>query len=512
MANIANMAKKFSLLRAIARAAAVVASLSAIAASDAPAFNGPYPTLSVALAAETYEMHDETRTLPGSRTVRLQWATIDPKDPSLDVAPVIAAGGIGRDEPFAAIVARENAVVAVNGTFFNAYDKRDDARYPNGLLYRSGELLYSGVNTALILTADKRPVIRRVAAGVSVTVGTGPNAYTFQPWGVNKDYGDNDDQVVWYTPAFGRTVDFPGSVKAVVRAGKIERLTDAAVTVPADGFVVRIGPSANNRANLLPHLHVGDPVSFRWTAADADTGEPLDVGRWLAAIGAGPKLLSGGAVDLDPKRDGFSDPKITEASGARTFAAVDARGRLMLGTASRATLAELARLLVAIGAKEAMNLDGGASSAFYANGTIRTAPGRNLSNALVVRKLAAPAVQLVIDGRFVPEFRGFIRENATLVPVRPFITALNTEFRWIGETRTAVVRKNGTELRLSAGVPEAVIDGRKVAVVPPPDIVDGRMYAPLRTVAEAWKADVEWNAELYRVSVRISDKNGGNAP
>lgn len=509
---MAKMAKKFAALRAVAPATAVAALLSAIAASDAPVFSSPYMTISVSLAAEMYEVRDETRTLPGGRTIRLQWATIDPKDPSLDVAPAIAAGGIGRDEPFAAIVARENAVVAVNGTFFNAYDKRDDARYPNGLLYRFGELLHSGVNTALILTADKQPVIRRVAAGVSVTVGTGSNAYTFQPWGVNKDYGDNDDQVVWYTPAFGRTIDFPGSVKAVVREGKIERLTYAPVAVPADGYVVRIGPSANNRANLLPHLHTGDPVSFRWTAADADTGEPLDIDRWLAAIGAGPKLVSGGAVDLDPKRDGFSDPKITEASGARTFAAVDARGRLIIGTANRATLAELARLLVAIGAKEAMNLDGGASSAFYAGGTIRTAPDRNLSNALVVRKLAAPAVQLEINGRFVSDFRGFIRENATLVPVRPFITALNAEFRWIGETRTAVVRKNGTELRLSAGLPEAVIDGRRVAVVPPPDIVDNRMYAPLRIVEKAWKADVEWNAELYRVSVRISDENGGNAP
>jgi exopolysaccharide biosynthesis protein len=36
-----------------------------------------------------------------------------------------------------------------------------------------------------------------------------------------------------------------------------------------------------------------------------------------------------------------------------------------------------------LGAQQAMNLDGGASSGLYANGKMLTAPGRKLSNALI---------------------------------------------------------------------------------------------------------------------------------
>jgi exopolysaccharide biosynthesis protein len=43
----------------------------------------------------------------------------------------------------------------------------------------------------------------------------------------------------------------------------------------------------------------------------------------------------------------------------------------------------MADILRKLGAYQAMNLDGGASSGLYCNGQTLTAPGRLLSNALV---------------------------------------------------------------------------------------------------------------------------------
>ena len=58
-------------------------------------------------------------------------------------------------------------------------------------------------------------------------------------------------------------------------------------------------------------------------------------------------------------------------------------GSVMLATVSGATIKEWAAVMQKLGAKQAMNLDGGASSGMYAGGKMLTSPGRLLSNTLV---------------------------------------------------------------------------------------------------------------------------------
>ncbi|MNJ60560.1 hypothetical protein D3C77_563010 [compost metagenome] len=55
----------------------------------------------------------------------------------------------------------------------------------------------------------------------------------------------------------------------------------------------------------------------------------------------------------------------------------------MIATVSGATMKQWADIMKALGAKQAMNLDGGASSAMYGGGKMLTPAGRLLSNTLV---------------------------------------------------------------------------------------------------------------------------------
>ena len=124
---------------------------------------------------------------------------------------------------------------------------------------------------------------------------------------------------------------------------------------------------------------------------------------------AGPLLVAGGEVAYDPAADteGFRaashqfDTDITEGrhpraalglSATRVVAvAVDGRSRVDAGL----TLLELARLMVAIGCEQAINLDGGGSASLVSGSYLRNAPrrgyeqlepgGRPLSTALVFR-------------------------------------------------------------------------------------------------------------------------------
>lgn len=451
-------------------------------------------------------VQETIRVQVNQKQLTLQLVRIRLTDPTLRLEVVTAADGIGHDESFASMVQRTDAVAAVNGTFFNAYEKVEHIRYPNGLLVQDGDLIHSGSNPALVWTWDKTLQFVFLRMGVQVTV-TGPDeakAYTFSPWGVNKYYGDsNKDQVVWYTPEFGSSIDFPGGTKVVIRNGRVTEMTEGGVTVPRDGFVVFIGHSENNRKHLLPHIQVGARVEVKAVAQDYVDGKTLDPGEWLAAIGVGPKLVTGGKVDVDFARDGYSDPKITQQAGQRSFTGVDAEGRLVMGTVGNATIRELAEALVIIGLKEAMNMDGGASSGLYANGNMITVPGRKLSNALVVRRLAQPEVQIELNGRLVTDYVGYINmgTGSTMVPIRPFLEAMGADFDWDGNKRLLTIRRGETTIVMDPDRGVVSINGVTQTLEAPPVLVDGRINIPLRFVAETFGARVEWNSTLFRASV-----------
>eukprot|EP00041_Stephanoeca_diplocostata_P013162 m.227573 g.227573 ORF g.227573 m.227573 type:complete len:273 (-) comp19246_c0_seq2:87-905(-) len=83
-------------------------------------------------------------------------------------------------------------------------------------------------------------------------------------------------------------------------------------------------------------------------------------------------------------RDGASVPPVGGEVAPRTAIGVDSSGRLILFTVDGCekcvtgdqglTLSDLAKMMIAHGAKNAMNLDGGGSTTAYANGTVINNP------------------------------------------------------------------------------------------------------------------------------------------
>ena len=121
---------------------------------------------------------------------------------------------------------------------------------------------------------------------------------------------------------------------------------------------------------------------------------------------AGPLLVAGGAACVAGDPEGFSaaagqfDSDITVGRYPRAALALCGRGRLLAVAAdgrsdddAGLTLAELAEALVALGATQALNLDGGGSTSLVCGGRLRNVPreahgieipgGRPVTTALV---------------------------------------------------------------------------------------------------------------------------------
>lgn len=112
-------------------------------------------------------------------------------------------------------------------------------------------------------------------------------------------------------------------------------------------------------------------------------GQSLEWGRDTGVDGVianQPLLISGGKAVFG----GSGDPK-QGSKGLRSF--VGATGSTgYIGVVHNATVAEVARVLSAMGLQGALNLDSGGSIAFWSGG-YKVGPGRNIPNAvLFVRK------------------------------------------------------------------------------------------------------------------------------
>ncbi|GIP35490.1 stalk domain-containing protein [Paenibacillus sp. J2TS4] len=467
-------------------------------------------TCSVQAAADHSVVYSEKNISYGGKVFTIQYIEVDIKDPALKIKPVIAQGGIGQVEDFQAMIERNGAVAAVNGTFFNAYEKDPGIRYPNGLLIADGQVIHSGKNQSLAIDLNKEAVIEQWDMTLRAHVVQGGiqednQDYTFTVWGVNKYFGiEAIDQVIVYTSDFGhKSIAFPNGSKVVVKNGIITEITEKEVQIPEDGFVIFVGRAEGNIRYLLPNLHVGDKVKLQSTILNVDTQKRSNAAEWLSAIGVGPKLLTAGQVDVDGERDGFTDPKITKSAAARSFVGINQEGKLVMGTTSAATMPQLAGVLLELGVTDAMNMDGGASAALYADGKVVRPAGRLLSNAWIVQKLDKPEVQIFVNGQYVHEYQGFIDGETTMAPFRGIFERMDAEFEWDNETRTLSARKDEIALKLYPDQLTAYVNEEPIILDRAPVILEGHIYIPLRFVVQTLGASVEWDQELYRASITV---------
>jgi hypothetical protein len=309
------------------------------------------------------------------------------------------------------------------------------------------------------------------------------------------------DQVNLYTSDFGKSVSFPNGTKIVVDDKHITQITSNKVNIPTNGQVIFVGNTESNNNYIVGKLHIGDKVELQASVKDA--AQTNDSGSREATIGVGPKLLTKGQVDIDFKRDGFSDPKITVNANSLSFIGVDKNKRLVMGTMSAATALDMAHVLLKAGLTDAMNMDGGASSGLYYEGSMKRTPGRLLSNALVVRRYDEPQVQVTVNNQFVEEFRGYVVKEKTMVPFRGIFERIQADFTWDGVKNKLTATKGDITLVLTPDNPIAEVNGESVKLDVAPTIRDGHMYIPLRFVAETLGAKVEWNPSLYRASLTI---------
>lgn len=240
----------------------------------------------------------------------------------------------------------------------------------------------------------------------------GMDFYLFTLWYINTRPIDSSGGYL-YTPERGESFQVPEGKAITVNNGKISKVELKAkkITIPKDGFVIYYGKDAVNddyiknrfTKGMTVDFYLGEGENIKFDTAniikkavkdnesaleepigpDASTTE-IDLNTADHMISAGPYLVKDGKVIVDAKKQGFKEDKITVNRGQRSALGITEDNKLILVTGGNLNMNELAKVMVELKCDKAMNLDGGASSALYANGKMITPAGRNLNTVLMI--------------------------------------------------------------------------------------------------------------------------------
>lgn len=319
-------------------------------------------------------VYESRKVKAGGKTFSVNTVTI-PKGTPVTIG--IADRTVGATQPLSGIAKAYNADIAINGTFFEAYGGAPD---PFGNLIVDGIPEHMGnLGTTIGFKWDGSAVMDSLRVKISGEVQGSRGTRGWYTYFINRK-PTSGTAATLFTPKRGAKLGFAAEKAVVVQNGVVTRIAvNENAAIPKDGYVLVFMGAEQGQAG---RFEVGDKVSYTVNYEDMN-GRKLDWSGVHTAVGAGPRLVKDGKVAVDAAAEGFRDPKILSGGGARSGIAIRKDGSVMIATVSGATIKQWAQVMAALGAQQAMNLDGGASSGMLYNGKTITSPGRELSNALV---------------------------------------------------------------------------------------------------------------------------------
>jgi alpha-tubulin suppressor-like RCC1 family protein len=95
-----------------------------------------------------------------------------------------------------------------------------------------------------------------------------------------------------------------------------------------------------------------------------------------------------------------------------------------------------------------------------------------------------------------------IDNGHTLVPIRAIAEAIGAAVDWDGTSQTNTIVKDSKTVKMQIGNNAMTVDGAPIQLDVPPKIVGDRILVPARAITEAFGANVDWNADENAVYIK----------
>ncbi|HEY9060475.1 MAG TPA: copper amine oxidase N-terminal domain-containing protein [Pseudobacteroides sp.] len=126
-------------------------------------------------------------------------------------------------------------------------------------------------------------------------------------------------------------------------------------------------------------------------------------------------------------------------------------------------------------------------------------------NLTIVHEAANPITVIVNNNIVKFDVFPVIENGRTLVPVRAIFEALGAVVTWNANTRTAIGVKGTRTVNIKVDSTDATINGIHKKLDVPAKIIQNRTLVPLRFISESLGSIVSWNGETR--TAKITDNN-----
>jgi hypothetical protein len=315
------------------------------------------------------------------------------------LTPELATKIVPERETLTSIAARTDALAATNGGYFVISPQDGTSGDLAGISMLDGDLVSEAVDgrTNLILPegsgegADIATLTDAVFATASDGASREVDGSNRKPGLIRACGGEGGDiptekpkhdftctdssELILFTPVFGTTTEPGEGAEAVLdSSGRVTELrSQRGGAIPPNGSV--LSGTGEAAQWLSTHMQPGARVTIK--RSFLAEGRRLKGTKNLGMINGGPRLLRGGGVNITAYTEGFHWPENPEfyyrfgvKRNPRTLAGIMPDGDLLLaavdghrpGYSVGASFRESAGIMGALGADEAVNLDGGGST------------------------------------------------------------------------------------------------------------------------------------------------------
>jgi hypothetical protein len=324
---------------------------------------------------------------------------IDPGSYDGMLTPELATEIVPERETLTSIAARTDALAATNGGYFVISPQDGTPGDLAGISMLDGDLVSEAVDgrTNFILPEGSGEGAD-IATLTDATIATASDGASREVDGSNRKPGliracggeggdipteepkhdftcTDSSELILFTPVFGATTEPGEGAEAVLdSSGMVTELrSQRGGAIPPNGSI--LSGTGEAAQWLVTHLQPGTRVAIEHSFLAE--GRMLQGPENLGIINGGPRLLRGGGVNITAYAEGFhwtEDPEFYYRFGVkrnpRTLAGIMPDGDLLLaavdghrpGYSVGASFRESAVIMGALGAEEAVNLDGGGST------------------------------------------------------------------------------------------------------------------------------------------------------
>jgi Phosphodiester glycosidase len=307
------------------------------------------------------EWREDTVSL-GQSQFPVTWLAINPKTPSLKIQPFWGSGSalVGIN-PLSTMAQGNQAVAAINAGYFAR-----DRKTPLGAIRRDGTWMSSPIlnRGAIGWNAQGQFKVGRLMLQESLATSQGTALAI-----VSSNSGYPQKGMARYTPIWGAsyTPFFKNEQVVTVVNDQVQSLVaggDTAIPIPSNGYLLVL-----RSVPVSPDLAPGAQIRYQVRSSLPEFEALPNI------MGGGPLLVESSRIVENAIAEGFS-PNFATQSADRSGIGQTADGTVLLAASHNRiggagpTLREWAHIMQQLGSVNALNLDGGSSTAIYLGGQL----------------------------------------------------------------------------------------------------------------------------------------------